>query len=461
MSLRSFLRPVTSIYVSAILGFALSPRVRVNAAPSTPSTNQSIQHADPEDTVTAVAETPEPREYLPLGANGNADGYLYVDYYSLNVNWPAPPSGALSITGGGVMMIGEEIIQGLFIGDGATRPEFEWKGVGNVAEPRPKNSPPPTAWGCAGGAEFERGQTYDVSVGFSDSNALSVSPTVVQRPPTIIGGYLEWTAPDYSAGLLHVPKIRTETVKEAPLNPNLSRKTVGAGEIVDCELKGVPAGVSVVWSVSDPSCEINAATDVVFATFTAGDQKVEVTITATWTSNNLQGVETVYINVLIPTHESARKLTGNDLPADAVVFAAGEQGVYMYLAITEHPLTVSFSKIQVRELECDAVNFTGIILQLVTDYPGLAASFAHRGPERINADFVGVDNLNIVKASDSAGYKDSLPIGSWEWEIPVRWRVANKVAEHALPNRSQVFEVLDGSGTSKISKLNQTEVRAP
>lgn len=130
----------------------------------------------------------------------------------------------------------------------------------------------------------------------------------------------------------------------------------------------------------------------------------------------------------------------------------------MHLTITVNPDDVSFSRVEMKEVAGPASNLTGDFLTMVQSGEANIDDLAHHvGPEWIELD----ETNEWTDAAFFGNAPQPYAVGSWTWDIPVQWRVVGKSSEHSLPNRTQVNEVLDPSGKSKVDKLGQSETRTP
>lgn len=430
------------------------------AAPATPATNQGQGNANPSDDQ-PIPASPEPKEYVGAGGGGSAQGFPIFPSGGPSC-WPVPPTGSLTFSGGGEIILDGKPISQLAIGDGASKPEFEWKSSAPQVEPKPKNAPPPTAWSCSGAAQFQAGFSYSVSVGFSDTSASCGAATTVSRPASVTGPYLHWNDANQTSGTIYVPRIKTTTEEDAPFNPNKWRKTIGVGERVTCELEGAPSGAIVNWTVSNEGCEIDAdAPNAYSAMFKAGDEETSVTVTAAFETENIQGTATATFSILAPTHETADKTPVAEIPPDQAptVYPAGTQGASMHLTITLHPRTVSFYRVELKELSGPAKRITGYFQDLIASNIGYTAeTFAHSA--KTTWELVETDHTTSDIA-EFGNYPAPWSAGLVEWEIPLRWRTLGKTVEHTLPDRIQIHEVLDAAGSSKESKFDESVSRTP
>lgn len=163
-----------------------------------------------------------------------------------------------------------------------------------------------------------------------------------------------------------------------------------------------------------------------------------------------------------PTGESAEK--ENDLDISNMGdngITPQQQGVGMILRITLLPDDVSFENLEVKELSGSASNLTGYFAQ--PNIHNLGDTYHTADPDwqevgsgsqyGDTAAFFGWPKINVN------GNLQWIP-GSYEWDIPVRWRVPGK-AERTLPNRLQKHEITVNDGSSTETKLGQSATRTP
>ena len=392
---------------------------------------------------------PEPKEYAGAGGGGSASSFVGSGGEKCH---PLPPKGPMTFAGGGEIILDGKVIDSLVIGDGASKPEFAWLEDPLSPIPRPKNAPPPTQWICGGGAAFETGFSYNVTVAFLGSVAPCGAITTVATPASVSGGIF---VPSNAAGsgTIYLPKIRTTTAATAKSNSNGWRKKIGVGEVVGCSLQGAPGGCIVTWTATGSGCTITGSG--YSATFVAGDVGGTATVTAAFSktfpaSEAVSGSSSVNLEIVEPENETAVKVSwGPPVPAYSPRMGAG-----MTLHITVNPTDVSFSRVEAKEMPGPATNKIGLF---ATRYPAPTDLF------HVVAD-VWITLTSDNMWDDDAWFREEpLPwqSGSFEWIIPVRWRVLTFSAEHALPNRPTKIAILNAAGAVSVSKLGQTEEQTP
>lgn len=236
---------------------------------------------------------------------------------------------------------------------------------------------------------------------------------------------------------LSIDQIEIKTETEAFLPSDLSRKTLGVGELVFISLE--PSSLSPIsWSVAGGGSLSSSTANP--TTFTAHERMSTSTVTLTYGPLSLE----VKFTVLEPVSETA--------VIDFVdTFPPGQQGVGMELyPITVGPTNVSFWKVECRELPGPASNITGYY----TNYPPIYHD--------ANTNWIPLGVLNDW--SDHASFEQAPPpwsVGGFEWDIPVEWRVIGSSNSSNLPNRLQVFSITGTNGSSTVSKLGQSTSRTP
>ena len=233
-----------------------------------------------------------------------------------------------------------------------------------------------------------------------------------------------------------VPTIKTETVAVVP--SDRSRKKLGVGEMVSLTLE--PSLLNpVTWSLSgDGALSATSGNPV---TFTACDHATTSSITATYSGGSCS----VGFTVVEPTGETAVKSGSDD------TFPSGVQGAGMRLEITIYPTDVSFDQVESQEVAGPATSITGYFI----NYSPVSLSHAPVG-------WVGI--LPGNKKYDHAAFSGwSAPwcVGSFQWVIPIQWRVVGSTNIGTLPNRIQTFSINGTSGNSTVAKLGQSVSRTP
>ena len=296
---------------------------------------------------------PEPKEYAGAGGGGFASSFVGSGGEKCH---PLPPKGPMTFAGGGEIILDGRVIDSLVIGESASKPDFAWLEDPLAPIPRPLNAPAPTQWICGGGAAFETGFSYNVTVSFLGSVAPCGAITTVAAPASVSGGLF---VPSNAAGsgTIYLPKIRTVTAATARSNPNRWRKKIGVGEVVSCSLQGAPGGCTVTWTVAGSGCTIVGSG--YSATFEAGDVGGTAGVTAAFSktspaSEAVSGSSSVSLEIVEPSGVTATKV-GNgsghlNLPPapPGYIFTAACMLLKWHFA----PDDVSFSKIEYQELEC-------------------------------------------------------------------------------------------------------------
>lgn len=229
----------------------------------------------------------------------------------------------------------------------------------------------------------------------------------------------------------------TETFTTDPADR--TRTKVGVGENVQLTLHPSTLG-PVTWSITGNGTL--SAMNGNPVTFTAHDRASVPTITATYGSGSCD----VTFNVVEPTSEIAAKKSEDTFPA-------GTQGAGMFLSpITVCPTDVSFANVEILEVPGPASLITGYF----TNFP--ASTLAHLP----NTNWIQLTaNNQWTDHAAFSGFPSPWYAGSFQWDIPVQWRVVGKTSIGTLPNRLQTFSIAGTNGISTVTKLGQSVPRTP
>lgn len=233
-----------------------------------------------------------------------------------------------------------------------------------------------------------------------------------------------------------VYKIATETVATKPADRK--RTNLGVGEEVSLTFK--PSAVSVSWSVENSKGSIFPASGAT-ATYTAHDEAATANVKA-----DFKGVsETTVFTVVEPAGETATK---TDLS-----WPAGVQGAGMDIVVTTTPTDVSFSNVEVLEVDKGTSNVTGYFQQPPS------SALTHQ------------PNTSWVKLNDENKWEDAAAFYSWpspwyagtyQWDIDVHWRVVGgSGAGKKFATRTQLHTINGNTGSSTESKLGVSATRSP
>jgi hypothetical protein len=349
----------------------------------------------------------------------------------------------MTIGGGGEILLDKKPISQLVIGDGASKKDFEWKPDPAQPNPPKKGAAKPTAWSCGGGADFQKGFAYSVSVGFKDKTAPCGAVTTVAKPASVSGGIVVWTdTTNYTSVTLYIPRIKTATAATAKNNPNSWRKKIGVGEIVTCTLEGAPGGGTVDWAFSGGEGGCTLVGSGYSATFTAGDIATGVSIVATFTATvagqTVTGSASTALTIVEPASVTATKVRegyGNMPPGMTPPLGSGfiVAGAYMELKWHLLPDDVSFSKVQTKERDCPGTDLKGRYRTAPPSPHDDSAPWVSYGDDNEAATLDQV--ANTKGAADYGpppkwfGYDASQnpPVyeagGEFKWEIPWNWKV--------------------------------------
>ena len=238
---------------------------------------------------------------------------------------------------------------------------------------------------------------------------------------------------------LGAPVVETKTKKHAPDGSPDTRLSVGVGEKV--ELTASAAGN---WSASDAStgtARILAGANKFI--WTAPNRAASVTITF------VSGAYTVtkVFSVVEPN-----AITGTN--KTEIQYAPGVQGTYMTLKFRYHPLTVSFSNVESKEVSHAATNITGYYA-------------SHGMPHWHNTgdNFIPIGDDNIFLGTDHAfqtGYPSPWSAGGFDWDIPNHFRVTTESGDgKRFTTVDQDFRMIDATGKTRIDKAGLSVERTP
>ncbi len=209
-----------------------------------------------------------------------------------------------------------------------------------------------------------------------------------------------------------------------------TRTTVGVGENMQFHCSN--AGTS--WSSSggtDGATTTSAGSADMF-NWTAG--AVGSTVTITVTKGSQTG--TIAIRVVEPTGIAATRTGGHDLPG---------AGAGMTLSFSFNPSGPSFANCQWYEEPKNASNLTGYFQ-------------THTPPNHDAAHGAG-RWVWMNQATDIASFGTTITpyaAGSYDWEVPTKWRVAGTGGSNDLVTTTQHHEIKDATGTAFISKHGVT-----
>ena len=291
---------------------------------------------------------------------------------------------------------------------------------------------------------------YDYTLNFAINNAASNIALVMEDSEGILGQHDE-SETFFAAGksaILNVGWLASLADVTTPTNQR--RTKIGVGETGIITLRPF-ALAAPTWTVEGTTQTSTFAIDPNqnTATFYAGLRASSPVVKA------VSGGKTFSLNysVVEPSGESAVK----DSEMPEMPFVAGRQGAGMNLVVTMLPQDVSFSNLDLLEIDKGTRNVTGFF----SDYP--ATDLKHDP----NPDWVELKSKNdTTDQAALAGYgtASTWRAGGFEWDIEVRWRVRNKETGQgvALPaNRIQIFTMHDNTGRTTISKLGQSVTRTP
>ena len=221
--------------------------------------------------------------------------------------------------------------------------------------------------------------------------------------------------------------VKLETITDATIPSNRTRRKLGVGEKVTLTLKG--ADNSVVWSrIGLGSIYPMSGSSTKFTAYEKGNGAVVI---ATYKGKQY----TAGFQVFEPASISAVKLR-------EYYYVPGEQGAGMTIELTIHPSDVSFNEVKYREIAGPATSDWGY--------------FTNSSPEDLyhhpkDWQEINVDNM----IGDSAQSRYRLPPwypGGYQWVIPNQWQSPAGSYIGALPTVVQTFTISDTNGTTTVSK---------
>ena len=235
------------------------------------------------------------------------------------------------------------------------------------------------------------------------------------------------------------PTIASQTTLTAPGNTDNTRTTVAVGEQVT--FTGSSSGK---WTASGGTPATGAKSKSFV--WTAPDRAASVTIGLSM----FGGHATKTMTVLEPSTVSGTKTSD-------LTFTAGQQGAGMTLRFTYGPATVSFGRVEVKEVSGPASNVTGYHAALP------AADLWHDSGDR----FYGVLNNNDDSVEDTASFKgETKPwtAGTYDWAIPYHFKTATESGggkQFATVLQEHKMEGPPHAGRSTVKKAGAATVRSP
>jgi hypothetical protein len=226
-----------------------------------------------------------------------------------------------------------------------------------------------------------------------------------------------------------------QTEYTAPADTNLFRTSIGVGEYV--HLGGMPAGT--IWSVSAGGL----SSDLQGLVFVAPSSAASVTVTATYSNLPIPMTFTVFPPTGVTVIKTSED-TFSGPPNLPPIPAAG-----MWLLLTYQPTSVSFYRVQVKEISGPPSNVQGYF----TNFTG---TLYHNA-----ADWTGLSSGNQIADHAFCSVPGSLALypGSAQWVIPDYWRVGG-TGSNFLQNFQQGAS-MDSSGNMTVTKLGQSVTTPP
>jgi hypothetical protein len=294
-----------------------------------------------------------------------------------------------------------------------------------------------------------------------DGLGVALEPAVLVKkdPHTIFTEVIDWPNDTFQIkgkkAELFVMKFETITIAAIPYDAK--RKKLGVAEGVEIYVTPLGAG-NVTWTMADQEDSALDTAKNYEPEFTAASLECNPKVKADF-GNGIYHI--INFQVVEPTGESAEKekdLSLSDLSSlSDTGITAQQQGVGMLLRITLLPDDVSFQNLEIKELSGPASNENGYFEK-------------YKGGVRYHTaeDWLPVEPGN--QYGDTAAFFTWPKImvernlqwipGSYEWDIPLRWRAPNKT-ERTLPNRLQKHEITANNGSSTVTKLLRSASRTP
>lgn len=284
---------------------------------------------------------------------------------------------------------------------------------------------------------------YDYTLQFSTDDPATNIAVITEDPTGMLGVHNEsntFFASGKSA-ILNVAWL--SAFADAPVPVNKKRTKLGVGETVGLALKPF-ALPSPTWALEGTIGTTSITTNAHTGTLTASQRASTPKLKATTAGKTLS----IDYNIVQPSGESAVKM-------QEISYPAGRQGAGMTLGITTEPTDVNFFNVEVIEIDKGTSNVTGFF----TSY---AASQLEHHPNpnwtRLNDDNKWADTAHFNGWGTSATWAT----GGFEWAIEVRWRVVGETGDGVfLANRTQAFSILNSTGTSTVTKMEQSVTRTP
>lgn len=228
------------------------------------------------------------------------------------------------------------------------------------------------------------------------------------------------------------------SLTRATIPTNRTRTEVGVAELVDIEIYPDPGGVT--WSVSGGG-SLNTYTGP-NVTFTAPSNATTCPVTINFSGHSI----TKNFEVKEPTGVVAADIFYYKS------FPRGTAGAGMVLSpVVVGPTNVSLENVQFREISNAAINCTGYYL-------------TNGAPAHTNGANVWFELLPGNEWSDEVRHiePDCAPPwlngGSFEWPIPVQWRIGTTGTTNTIAGWNQTFE-LQSNGTVTIRKFGRSVTR--
>ena len=230
--------------------------------------------------------------------------------------------------------------------------------------------------------------------------------------------------------------VKLETITDATIPSDRTRKKLGVGENVTLTLKG--ADNSVAWSKIGYGEIVPTGNSTKFTAYEKGNGAVVI---ATYKGKQFS----VGFTVVEPASISAVKL----LPEYA--YPPGIQGAGMNMELTINPIDVSFNQVNIQEVSGPATEVWGYFINFSAE-----DLYHHAKP------WVRINALN--KWTDDVECRCTGPWypGGFKYVIPIEWQAPEGTYIGRLPdNAVQAVSISDTNGTTTITKFGLSVTRTP
>ncbi len=236
----------------------------------------------------------------------------------------------------------------------------------------------------------------------------------------------------YYAYLYYIIPGKHELVSQcvASTPSDRARTTIGVGEEVDLMFEPATAS-NPIWTTSAGSVQYSYAS---FTRLTAPSNAIPTTVTAILPGNT---TVTKDFSVLAPTGVDHASII------ETRQFGVGLSAAYMKVNVVFAHTTVSFYRVQIKEVGGPATNAYGY---WETNAP----------PDHEDGTWLSVNEDNSWALGDECQGSARDPYGNgggFTWDIPVKWRVGSEDQPHDLPGGWSQVSTLRPDGTFRIDKF--------